>query len=128
MITNLVNNAISYTNSGGKIDISVSAAPNEVTTIVSDNGVGIPEDAIPHLFTKFFRVSNASQQMSKGTGLGLYITKSIIEKLNGKIWVESEFGKGSKFIFTLPVATQTSGLVNSNQFVNQAIQSGALNY
>lgn len=128
VITNLLNNAISYTNPGGKVEIIVSCSPNEITTVVSDNGVGIPKEAIPHLFNKFFRVSNQSQKMSKGTGLGLYITKSIVERLNGKIRVESEFGKGSKFIFTLPVATKTSGLLDSDQFTNQAIQSGALNY
>src|SRR3989338_903212 len=128
VITNLINNAVSYTNPGGKVEVTVSTSPNEVTTTVADNGVGIPKEALPHLFNKFFRVSNSSQQMSKGTGLGLYITKSIIEKLNGKIWVESEFGKGSKFTFTLPLTSQTAGLLNSNQFTNQAIQSGALNY
>lgn len=128
ILTNLINNAINYTNPGGKVEITVAASPNELTTIVSDNGVGIPKEAIPHLFNKFFRISNQSQKMNKGTGLGLYITKSIVEKLNGKIWVESEVGKGSRFNFTLPITTQTSGLLNNNQFVNQAIQSGALNY
>ncbi len=128
VVTNLVANAINYTNTGGKVEVSVSVSPNEVTTIISDNGVGIPKEAIPHLFNKFFRVSNASQKMSKGTGLGLYITKSILDKLNGKIWVESEFGKGSKFSFTLPIATISSGMTDGRQFVNQAIQSGALNF
>ena len=129
VITNLIANAINYTNAGGKIDVSLEISPNEVTTTISDTGIGIPKEAIPHLFNKFFRVSNQSQQASKGTGLGLYISKSIIEKLGGKIWVESVMGEGSKFIFTLPIAEKRSeGVINSNYFVNKEIQGGALNY
>ena len=128
VVTNLVANAINYTNPGGKVNISVAISPSEVTTSVSDTGVGIPKEAMPHLFTKFFRVSNTMQQASKGTGLGLYIAKSIIEKHNGKIWVESVEGKGSIFYFTLPVAKLQSSLIDSGKFVGAEIQAGALNY
>lgn len=128
VITNLVANAINYTNPGGKVDVSIEISPIQLTTIVSDTGVGIPKEAMSQLFTKFFRVSNQAQKAGKGTGLGLYISKSIIEKLNGKIWVESEDGKGSKFFFTLPIATLSTSSLDSNQFVSQEIQSGGLNY
>lgn len=128
VINNLIGNAISYTNSGGSINISVKVTPSEVITCIADTGVGIPKDAIPHLFNKFFRVSNTKQQASKGTGLGLFIAKSIIEKLNGKIWVESEEGKGSKFYFSLPIASQTQGQINTQKIVSETIQVGALNY
>lgn len=128
VLNNLVANAINYTNSGGQVAVDVTATPTEIKTVVSDNGIGIPKEALSHLFTKFFRVSNSTQQASKGTGLGLYISKSIIEKLNGKIWVESEAGKGSKFIFTLPVVAITKTAFDSNQFASEAIQAGNLNY
>lgn len=129
VITNLVANAINYTNPGGKVDVSIQVSPTEVTTTVADSGIGVPKEAIPHLFNKFFRVSNTAQQASKGTGLGLYISKSIIEKLGGKIWVESEEGKGSRFSFTLPLAEKKStGVLSNNNFVDQQIQAGALNY
>lgn len=128
VINNLVANAINYTSSGGQVTISTSTTPQEITTTISDTGVGIPKEAIPHLFTKFFRVSNDLQQGNKGTGLGLFISKSIITKLNGKIWVDSEVGKGSNFHFSLPVAPSSMGNVESNNFVSQAIQQGVLNY
>ena len=129
VITNLVANAINYTNAGGNVTVSIATSPNEITTSVTDTGVGIPKEAMPHMFSKFFRVSNQTQQASKGTGLGLYIAKSIIEKLDGKIWVESELGKGSKFSFTLPVAERIStGVINNSNFINNEIQSGGLNY
>lgn len=131
VITNLVANAINYTSPGGKVDIMVSPSPNEVTTAVIDTGVGIPKEAIPHLFGKFYRVSNASYSsahISKGTGLGLYISKSIVEKLNGRIWVESEVGKGSKFSFTLPLANSSFNTAESARIMQQEIQAGALNY
>lgn len=128
VITNLVSNALNYTNAGGKVEIYTKISPTEIETIVSDSGVGIPEEAIPHLFNKFFRVSNILQKANKGTGLGLYISKSIIEKFRGKIWVQSQVGKGSQFSFTLPIATHSTTFVNSDAFVSQAIQSGTLNY
>lgn len=128
VVTNLLANAVNYTNPSGKVDVTVTLSPNEVTTIVSDTGIGIPKEAIPHLFNKFFRVSGQTQKMSKGTGLGLYIAKSIVEKLNGKIWVESELGKGSTFSFTLPISNLSSDAVDSNKFVKEEIQAGALNY
>lgn len=128
VITNLVSNAINYTNPNGRVTVSVKLSPYEITTVIADNGIGIPPAEIPHLFGKFFRVSNKLQQASKGTGLGLYISKSIIEKLHGKIWVESEIGKGSRFFFTLPLVNLTSGVLEQNRFVSGAFQSGTLNY
>lgn len=129
VITNLVANAINYTNPGGRIEINLEVSPNEVTTTILDTGIGIPQEAIPHLFNKFFRVSNQAQQASKGTGLGLYISKSIVEKLGGKIWVESEINRGSKFSFTIPIAEiKSGGVINSGAFMEQQIQAGALNY
>lgn len=104
VLNNLINNAINYTKDGGRITISAKLDGETVTTTVQDTGIGIPKEAIPNLFAKFFRVSGTLVPGSKGTGLGLYISKSIIEKHGGKIWVESELGKGSKFIFTLPIA------------------------
>lgn len=128
VITNLVANAINYTNPGGKVEISLSLSANQLITIISDTGIGIPKEAIPHLFNKFFRVSNQTQRASKGTGLGLYIVKSIVEKLNGKIWVESEAGVGSRFYFTLPISTQSYDIVDEEQFAREEIQAGGLNY
>lgn len=128
VITNLVANAINYTGAGGKVQVFTQTFPNEIITSVSDTGVGIPKEAIPHLFNKFFRVSNQLQKADKGTGLGLYIAKSIIEKLHGKIWVESEPGKGSKFCFTLPILTQSKGVLDSDKYALEAIKSGSLNY
>lgn len=129
VLTNLLVNAINYTPSGGTVSLSIEASPNEVTTMVSDSGIGIPKEAIPHLFNKFFRVSNQLQQANKGTGLGLYISRSIVEKSGGKIWVDSEPEKGSKFYFTLPLAERKSaGSFSNGSTVGQQIQSGTLNY
>lgn len=127
VVVNLLSNAINYTQAGGKVEISIKVSPVEITTTIADNGVGIPAEAIPHLFNKFFRVSNQLQKASRGTGLGLYISKSIIEKLHGRIWVESELDKGSRFSFTLPVASQSMNITSSH-LSSEVIQSGALNY
>lgn len=128
VLDNLVANAINYTDPGGEINIYVTFSPTEVTTSIKDTGVGIPKEALPHLFTKFFRVSNTAQKVDKGTGLGLYISKSIIEKMKGKIWVESEEGKGSKFSFTLPIASINKSSFDESKFDAQAIQAGNLSY
>ena len=104
VITNLLSNAIYYTDKGGNVDISFSHNDKEIITHIKDTGQGIPKEALPHLFTKFYRVSGKLEQGSKGTGLGLYIAKAIIDMHNGKIWVESEVGIGSTFSFSLPIA------------------------
>lgn len=109
VINNLVNNAINYTRQGGWVKVNVKVEGDHVVTSVSDNGVGIPPEAMAHLFTKFFRAAGSLDKSSnsKGTGLGLYLSKSIIDLHRGKIWVESKAGIGSTFFFTLPIALQT---------------------
>ncbi len=102
---NFVANAVNYTQQGGTITVKAEPKENELHILVTDTGRGIPKEAMEKLFTKFFRVSGSLEQGSKGTGLGLYISKSIIEMHKGRIWVESEAGKGSTFAFSLPIAT-----------------------
>lgn len=106
VISNLVANSLQYTRSGGDVEIITKKDKAGVLTQVKDTGQGIPESALPKLFTKFFRVSGVLEQGSKGTGLGLYISKSIIDMHGGKIWVESEMGKGSTFNFIVPFAKE----------------------
>jgi PAS domain S-box-containing protein len=103
VFSNLLANAINYSRSGGNVVVSSWIDRNEVITSIKDTGEGIPEKAIPRLFTKFFRVSGALEQGSKGTGLGLYISKAIVEMHEGKIWVRSRVGVGSTFSFSLPL-------------------------
>lgn len=103
VLSNLVTNAVNYTPAGGHVTVIIEQRGKEVVTSVKDDGPGIPETAIPHLFTKFFRVSGKLEQGSKGTGLGLFISKAIIEMHKGRIWVESVFGQGSTFSFALPI-------------------------
>lgn len=103
VLMNLLANAISFTPSAGKIAVWLTKRGNEVITNVSDNGPGIPQEALPNLFTKFFQVAGSAEHKSKGMGLGLYISKSIVEMHKGRIWVESEVGKGSKFSFSVPL-------------------------
>jgi signal transduction histidine kinase len=107
VLLNLLSNAISYTDANGKVTVSIEQKGQEVITHVKDTGVGIPKSAIPHLFTKFFRVGGKTSQGIKGTGLGLYISKAIVERHGGRIWVESEEGVGSTFSFSLPSASSS---------------------
>ncbi|MDO8498893.1 MAG: ATP-binding protein [bacterium] len=104
VLNNLISNAISYTKEGGKIEVGVKVELKEIVTYVADNGKGIPEEALPHLFGKFYRVTGALEEGNKGSGLGLYITKSIIDLHHGRVWVESKVGQGSTFYFSLPIA------------------------
>ena len=112
---NLIGNAINYTSDEGTITVTVTDQKDHLQITVQDNGEGIPTEAMPRLFTKFFRVSNSLEQGSKGTGLGLYITKSIVELHHGKISAESTLGKGSVFTITLPVATPEQQMQQKNQ-------------
>ncbi len=102
--TNLMDNAIKYNRAGGSVTVKVekTEGKEEVRVSVKDTGIGIPPEAVNNLFKKFFRADNAKQSKVKGTGFGLYIVKEIVEKLGGKIWVESALNKGTTFYFTLP--------------------------
>ncbi len=106
VIQNLVENAIRYTNKGGVINISTKLTDDKknILVAVKDNGIGIPEEQKERIFSRFFRGSNAIRQETEGTGLGLYISKNIMEAHHGKIWFESEEGKGTTFYITLPVS------------------------
>lgn len=101
VFVNLIGNAINYTPEKGSIEISIKERANKYLVQIKDNGPGIPQEAIPKLFTKFYRASGGLEQSSKGTGLGLYICKSIISLHKGRIWVESESGKGTIVFFEL---------------------------
>jgi signal transduction histidine kinase len=99
---NLIDNAIKYTPEGS-ITVGVEATENQVLGYVADTGVGIPSSALPFVFDKFFRADQPQAREITGTGLGLSLVKSIIEKHRGQIWVESEPETGSTFTFTLPL-------------------------
>jgi PAS domain S-box-containing protein len=102
-INNLLDNAIRYTPAGGRVTISLRYGKKEIELSVKDSGVGIPEEQKELVFTKFFRGTNVMRMETEGTGLGLFIAKNIIEAHGGRIWFESEEGKGTAFHFTLPI-------------------------
>jgi PAS domain S-box-containing protein len=103
VLNNLIENAIKFTTTGG-VTVSIEYDQEYATVDVEDTGMGMPADAQKHLFEKFYRVDNTATREVGGTGLGLYITRSIIETFGGRIWVESQPKKGSKFHFTVPLA------------------------
>lgn len=100
VITNLLDNALKYTNPGGTITVNLMDREEDILVQISDTGIGIPEEHLPRIFDAFYRVNTDSS----GSGLGLSIVKKIVEAHGGKIWVESSPGKGSTFSFTLPKA------------------------
>jgi PAS domain S-box-containing protein len=106
-IQNLLENAIRYNREGGEIEITLEEKEGKIKFSIRDTGIGIPKDQQKRVFTKFFRAPNAMRMETEGSGLGLFITKNIIEAHGGKIWFESEEGKGTTFYFTLPVARKT---------------------
>lgn len=102
-LENLIDNAIRYTKGGGEIDIYLQKKEKGLYFKIKDAGVGIPKEDQKYIFQKFFRASNILQKQTQGSGLGLYITKSVIQNLGGKIWFESQEGKGTTFYFILPI-------------------------
>jgi len=102
VMRNLILNAIKFTKSGGRIWVSAEDKYNEVVVAVSDNGIGIQPEFKESIFKKTSGYSTRGTANEKGTGLGLILCKEFIEKNGGRIWVESEFGKGSTFFFSLP--------------------------
>ncbi len=102
-VRNIFDNAVRYTFPGGKISIVLKEHKEEIEVQIQDTGMGIPLSQQEKVFTKFFRGANIMKVDTEGTGLGLYITKNIIEAHGGRIWFKSEEGKGSTFCFTIPV-------------------------
>lgn len=101
-VKNLIENAVYYTEPGGVVAISLKKKGNELEFFVKDTGIGIPKNQQHRIFGKFFRGDNAVRKETEGTGLGLFISKNIIEAHKGKIWFESTEGKGTTFFFSLP--------------------------
>ena len=102
-IDNLIRNAIRYTSKDGKVTVSLKCDKEKIEFSVKDTGVGIPKNQQKRIFTKFFRAANVMRMETEGAGLGVFITKNIIEAHKGKIWFESEPGKGTTFYFTIPI-------------------------
>jgi len=102
VLFNLIDNAIKYSYNGSRVDITVSAENDFIQVQIKDSGVGISDFDREKLFKKFVRIQNELSIKAGGSGLGLYITKNLIEAQGGSIVVESEIGKGSTFIIKLP--------------------------
>jgi len=101
---NLLDNAVKYSPQGGKITVTAEAEGKAMVISVTDQGVGISDKEKTRIFRKFHRVNGRDSREAYGHGLGLYITKGLVEAQGGRIWVESSVGKGSTFTFTLPLA------------------------
>lgn len=104
ILTNLLSNAFKYSSPGTDVLLRAEAAGQELTISVVDEGTGIEPEDLPRIFERYYRVKTARK--TEGIGLGLFITKGLVEAHGGRIWVESEVGKGSRFSFTLPVAEE----------------------
>lgn len=102
ILTNLTNNAVKYSPKGGIITVSGKQSNGVIQMAVTDQGMGIPKEHIEKLFDRFHRIDNRDTRKVGGTGIGLYLVKHLVEAHGGRIWVESEEGKGSSFIFELP--------------------------
>lgn len=102
VLRNLLSNAMHYTPEGGSIKVRLNSTTEGVIVSVIDTGSGIPPDDLPHVFDRFYRVDRSRTRSTGGSGLGLAIVKQLVEAQGGKVWVESIFGKGSTFSFTVP--------------------------
>ncbi|OGO63940.1 MAG: hypothetical protein A2Z45_04140 [Chloroflexi bacterium RBG_19FT_COMBO_55_16] len=105
VLLNLVGNALQYTPPGGHVRIAASRRGHEVHVSITDTGIGISPEHLPHLFTRFYRVDKSRSRAGGGSGIGLTIARHLVEAHGGRIWVESPgAGRGSSFTFTLPLA------------------------
>ena len=103
IISNLFSNATKYSKTDGELNCSYTLSGSKLTIKIADDGIGIPENELANLFTKFYRATNAQSHQTEGTGLGLYIVKESVEQLGGEISVSSDTDKGAEFTIELPV-------------------------
>lgn len=113
VISNLVDNGVKYTKQG-TVTVDVKGDAQTVSVVITDSGIGIPPEDVPHLFQKFYRVDNTDTREIGGTGLGLYISRRLIESNNGHIGVSSTYGKGSTFFVQLPRITHEQAAAIEN--------------
>ena len=104
ILLNLLSNAVKFTPRGGKVNVSAEQDGELMRISVSDTGIGIAPEDVARLFDKYEQARNRATRGEKGTGLGLYITKQLVELHGGQILVDSKPGEGSTFTFTLPIA------------------------
>jgi two-component system phosphate regulon sensor histidine kinase PhoR len=105
VLQNLLDNAVQYTPSGGKIEVAAANSNGQIVFTVTDTGIGIPQAEQSRIFERFYRVDAARSREAGGTGLGLSIARHIVEAHGGRIWVESTVGEGSRFHFSIPAAS-----------------------
>jgi len=109
VLSNLITNAIKYTPEDGRVTVEIKPRPTDVVFTVTDTGWGIPEEAQDQIFTKFFRAPNIVKRETTGTGLGLYLVKGLVDRLNGSISFKSKEGQGTVFSLTIPRSVRRSG-------------------
>lgn len=116
VLSNIMKNAITFTNEGGEIIIRGEQHPDYVKVSVKDNGIGIPTKDLPHVFDRFYQVEGHLTRRHGGMGLGLSVAKVMVEMHGGRIWADSEEGKGSIFSFILPVRSEPPAPASSSPF------------
>jgi signal transduction histidine kinase len=104
VVLNLASNAIKYSPIGGAIAVCLDRGGDVIRWQITDTGIGIPKESQRHLFEKFYRADNVAALETDGTGLGLYLVRLIVEQVGGRVWCESEEGRGATFVFTVPCA------------------------
>lgn len=120
VLSNLIDNAIKYSNEGGAVYVTAAAEGDSVKVSVQDHGIGMPGSVVSSLFHKFYR-SHRSRETVAGTGIGLYISKAIVESHGGKIGVRSAEGEGSVFEFTLPIYSTVADKLSANHNSNEGL-------
>lgn len=124
VLSNLIDNALKYSNDGGSVSVTAAAEGNFVKVSVTDNGIGIPSSVIGNLFHKFYR-SHRSRETVAGTGIGLYLCKAIVESHGGQIGVTSTEGQGSTFTFTVPIYSSVKDKLQANDYTNAGLISSS---
>jgi two-component system phosphate regulon sensor histidine kinase PhoR len=108
-VENLLDNSLKYTPEGGQVTITLLSEPEEAVVIVEDDGNGVPEEDLDRVFERFYRVDKTRSRKLGGTGLGLAIVKHIVSAHGGRVWAESELGRGSSFYISLPTGEKIGG-------------------
>ncbi len=106
ILQNLISNAVKYNRDGGTVGVGIKRSQGNIRISVSDEGIGIPQDAQDHVFKKFFRADNVSESHGSGVGLGLYLASTAVKELGGVMWLESSVGHGSTFYFEIPLVEE----------------------